>query len=56
MKKCDFCEMSSPSGDCYCIVPAMRREYCEKSIRCMTNASKGNQKRKKENGFGARGR
>lgn len=35
MKKCDFCEQSSPSGKCHWSLQASREADCKKAIKNM---------------------
>ena len=38
MTKCDFCEKSSPKGDCYWSIQSLRESDCRKAIQRMTEA------------------
>lgn len=38
MTKCDFCEKSSPKGECYWTLAALRDDDCKKAIERMMKA------------------
>lgn len=42
MTKCDFCTKSSPNGACYWSSVTARESDCEKAIKNMVEAMKGN--------------
>ena len=51
MKKCDFCEKSSPSGKCTWSIPSCRDSDCRKAIKRMMEVLQNTDTKKKQKFF-----